>query len=59
MRAGNKLPSISLSAACGISQAQADALHVTMPEATTLAAALDRLDNFQQRAKEYLRCVIE
>ena len=36
-------------------QAQADALHVTMPEVATLTNALDRVDNFQQRAKECLR----
>ena len=38
-----------------VTQAQAEALHVAMPEVTTLTNALDRLDNFQQRAKECLR----
>lgn len=36
-------------------QAQVLALHVTMPELTTLVTALDRLDDYQQRAKECLR----
>lgn len=36
-------------------KAQVLALHVTMPELTTLVAALDRLEDFQQRAKECLR----
>ena len=36
-------------------QAQAVALHVTMPELTTLIGALDRLDDYQNRAKECLR----
>lgn len=40
---------------CCVMQAQADALHVAMPEVTTLSNALDRVDNFQQRAKECLR----
>lgn len=36
-------------------QVQVLALHVTMPELTTLLTALDRLDDYQQRAKECLR----
>ena len=36
-------------------QAQVLVLHVTMPELTTLVSALDRLDDYQQRAKECLR----
>lgn len=36
-------------------QAQAVALHVTMPELTTLNGALDRLDDYQNRAKDCLR----
>lgn len=38
-------------------QAQAVALYVTMPELTTLNGALDRLDDYQNRAKECLRWV--
>ena len=36
-------------------QAQVVGLHVTMPELTTLIGALDRLDDYQQHAKECLR----
>ena len=39
-------------------QAQVLALHVTMPELTNLVAALDKLDDYQQRAKDCLRYIM-
>lgn len=49
-------PCLEYHRACSLAvQAQAVALHVTMPEVTTLIGALDRLDDYQNRAKECLR----
>ena len=51
----SQLEHLGLGPRSPVMQAQAVALHVTMPELTTLNGALDRLDDFQNRAKECLR----